>query len=115
MLPRERGCGVGTHLTFGAKRFEVVGGFVNAVLLLSLSFYVALDAIPRLFRPPVLDGSDEWVIIAAIGMCDSKQMRQRAAPACYYLNMTAGMRPSSVDTDRNLVLCSCFACSQASQ
>ena len=37
-------------MTFGAKRFEVVGGFVNAVLLLSLSFYVALDAVPRLFR-----------------------------------------------------------------
>jgi len=30
-----------------------VGGFVNAVLLLSLSMYVALDAIPRLFKPPV--------------------------------------------------------------
>ena len=77
-------------MTFGAKRFEVVGvfktfllfpeqvlrsemdavavgGFVNAVLLLSLSLYVALDAVPRIFRPPVLDGSDEWVAIAAIG------------------------------------------------
>ena len=48
------------------------GGFVNAVLLFSLSLYVALDAIPRLFRPPVLDGSDEWVAIAAIGMSNSK-------------------------------------------
>jgi Co/Zn/Cd efflux system component len=47
------------YLTFGAKRFEVVGGFANALLLLALSLYVALDALPRLMRPPVLDGSVE--------------------------------------------------------
>ena len=63
-----------------------LGGFVNAVLLLSLSFYVALDAIPRLFRPPVLDGSDEWVTIAAIGTCDSKHILYRAvARYCLYI------------------------------
>lgn len=105
---------VGTHLTFGAKRFEVVGGFVNAVLLLSLSLYVALDAIPRLFRPPVLDGSDEWVAIAAIGTCDRKNMRQRAAARCC-LHMTAAARFTSVDTKHDLVSFPCCTCSQAFQ
>ena len=38
------------------------------MLLLSLSMYVALDAIPRIFRPPVLDGSREWVAVAALGV-----------------------------------------------
>lgn len=45
------------------------------MLLLSLSLYVALDAIPRLFRPPVLDGSDEWVAIAAIGVILTRYCR----------------------------------------
>ena len=56
------------YLTFGAKRFEVVGGFANGVLLLALSLYVALDSIPRLLRPIIIDGSPEWVAVAAIGV-----------------------------------------------
>eukprot|EP01052_Picozoa_sp_SAG31_P040730 SAG31_NODE_5975_length_2230_cov_1.133271_1_plen_551_part_10 len=56
------------QMTFGPKRYEAIGGFANGLLLLGLRFYIVLDAIPRLWRPPVLDGSQEWVVIAAIGV-----------------------------------------------
>jgi Co/Zn/Cd efflux system component len=56
------------RMTFGVKRFEVIGGFANGLLLLALCMYILLDAIPRLVRPPVLDGSQEWVMIAAAGV-----------------------------------------------
>ena len=42
----------GAHLTFGAKRFEVVGGFVNAVLLLrykNTSHHIALSLLRSRF------------------------------------------------------------------
>jgi divalent metal cation (Fe/Co/Zn/Cd) transporter len=39
-------------MTYGWKRVEIVGALMNAVFLLALCFYIVLEAIPRLIRPP---------------------------------------------------------------
>ncbi|KAH9592986.1 Cation efflux protein [Trypanosoma melophagium] len=50
-LPREKK----TH-PFGYARYEVLGGFVNAVLLLFIALYIVLESVERLFCPPEING-----------------------------------------------------------
>ena len=49
-MPRRVIIGRSLRYTFGAKRVELAGGVANALLLVSLCAYIALDAVPRLIR-----------------------------------------------------------------
>ncbi|CBH17087.1 cation transporter protein, putative [Trypanosoma brucei gambiense DAL972] len=40
---------------FGYARYEVLGGFVNAVLLLFIAWYVTLESIERIIKPPEIE------------------------------------------------------------
>lgn len=42
--------------TFGFKRAETIGGFVNLILLFVAGFYLAAEGIGRLIQPQVIDG-----------------------------------------------------------
>eukprot|EP00039_Didymoeca_costata_P007568 m.101275 g.101275 ORF g.101275 m.101275 type:complete len:541 (+) comp13737_c1_seq1:159-1781(+) len=61
-----------SKLTYGWRRVEVLGGLFNGLFLISLSVFVALQAIPNLIQPKQLDVSKHEgmyiVIVAGIGV-----------------------------------------------
>eukprot|EP00936_MAST-01D_sp_MAST-1D-sp1_P001012 g1012.t1 len=62
-----KGRGRSDTMTFGWGRAEVIGGLVNAVCLITLCFYVLMDAIPRFIRPPAIDANWTYIGIALAG------------------------------------------------
>ncbi|ORC91719.1 putative cation transporter protein [Trypanosoma theileri] len=59
-------CEKKTH-PFGYARYEVLGGFINAVLLLFVALYVVLESVERLFCPPEID-APYLIHVSVIGL-----------------------------------------------
>lgn len=53
--------------TFGYKRAEVIGAFINLILLIIISVYLVKEGIERFFNPQVIAGTVMF-IIAIIGL-----------------------------------------------
>ncbi len=55
------------HFTYGYKRLNLAGAFINAVVLIAGSAWVLAEAIPRLWNPqmPVADG---MIALAVVGI-----------------------------------------------
>ncbi|CAM9713434.1 unnamed protein product, partial [Scytosiphon promiscuus] len=56
------------ELPFGYKRAEVIGGLMNSVALVSLSAYIILSAIPRLFVPAEVTDGLPYIFLAFGGV-----------------------------------------------
>ncbi|KAK2179645.1 hypothetical protein NP493_478g02007 [Ridgeia piscesae] len=52
--------------TYGYVRAEVLGGFVNALLLLFISFFIFKESIERLFHPPHIH-HDRLLFVSVVG------------------------------------------------
>jgi len=53
--------------TFGYKRAEVIGAFINLILLILISLFLVKEGIERFFNPQVITGPIMFVV-AAIGL-----------------------------------------------
>ena len=55
------------HFTYGYKRLNLAGAFINAVVLIAGSAWVLVEAIPRLWNPqmPIADG---MIALAVVGI-----------------------------------------------
>ncbi|CUA82420.1 cation diffusion facilitator family transporter [Pseudidiomarina woesei] len=55
------------HFTYGYKRLNLAGAFINAVVLIAGSAWVLVEAIPRLWNPqmPIADG---MIALAVLGI-----------------------------------------------
>lgn len=53
--------------TFGLKRAEIVGALANAVFMLLVVFWIAVEAVERLFEPTPVQGP-LVLVVAAIGL-----------------------------------------------
>jgi Cation efflux family len=52
------------HVLFPSRsRFEVVGGFVNAVFLICIALAIVLEGVERLFEPPEIN-SDNLLMVS---------------------------------------------------
>ena len=47
--------------TFGYKRAEILAAFINALVLIAISFYLMIEAVKRFFQPQVVDF--KWMLI----------------------------------------------------
>lgn len=47
--------------TFGFKRAEIIAAFINALVLIAVSFYLMIEAVKRFFQPQEVDF--KWMII----------------------------------------------------
>lgn len=47
--------------TFGYKRAEIIAAFINALVLIAISFYLMVEAVKRFFQPQEVDF--KWMII----------------------------------------------------
>jgi cobalt-zinc-cadmium efflux system protein len=56
-----------TKRTFGYKRIEILAAFINAMILVVISFYLFYEAILRLIEPQEVKGT-LMLIVAAIGL-----------------------------------------------
>ncbi len=55
------------HFTFGFKRAEIIGGFVNLILLFISGIYLLVEGIGKLITPQAIDGSlIVWVSVLAL-------------------------------------------------
>ncbi len=55
------------HFTFGFKRAEIIGGFVNLILLFISGVYLLVEGIGKLISPQAIDGSlIVWVSVLAL-------------------------------------------------
>ncbi len=55
--------------SYGWARAELLGALVNSVFLLSLSFYILLEAVPRFIEPePIPQHGFAFIIFASIGL-----------------------------------------------
>lgn len=48
------------------SRYEVVGGFVNAIFLICIALAIVLEGIERLWEPPEIN-SDNLLLVAVLG------------------------------------------------
>ncbi len=56
-----------SHYTFGFKRAEIIGGFVNLILLFISGVYLLVEGIGKLISPQAIDGSlIVWVSVLAL-------------------------------------------------
>ncbi|KAG8341426.1 putative cation transporter protein [Trypanosoma vivax] len=55
-----------TH-PFGYARYEVLGGFINAVLLLFVAFCVALESVKRIINPPIIEAG-YLMLVSSVGL-----------------------------------------------
>lgn len=55
-----------TH-PFGYARYEVLGGFINGILLLFIAFYVMLESIERLVDPPEIEAK-YLLLVSVVGL-----------------------------------------------
>jgi zinc transporter 5/7 len=54
--------------TYGYGRYEILSGYVNAVFLLFIGYFILVESIERLFRPPEIT-SDSLVLVSFLGLC----------------------------------------------
>ena len=63
--------------SYGYARAEVIAAFVNALLLLALVVFIAIEAVRRLLAPEPVSGG--WVVgIAAVGLVRQSRGDRRA-------------------------------------
>ncbi|KAG5475884.1 hypothetical protein CUR178_03597 [Leishmania enriettii] len=55
-----------TH-PFGYARYEVLGGFINGILLLFIALYVMIESMQRFMDPPKIEGS-YLLLVSVIGL-----------------------------------------------
>jgi len=55
-------------MSYGWVRTEILGGLTNGCFLLSLCFYVVLEAIPKFINPHAIESGFMFMITAAIGL-----------------------------------------------
>lgn len=55
------------EMSFGYKRAEIVGALVNATSLFIMAFYLALEAIARIFKPEPIEGYTV-IVVACIAL-----------------------------------------------
>lgn len=53
--------------TFGYKRAEIIGAFVNLITLVLIALYLIKEAVTRLFNPQPIDGT-VMLVVAIIGL-----------------------------------------------
>eukprot|EP00741_Cyanophora_paradoxa_P013658 tig00020704_g13187.t1 len=53
--------------TYGYGRFEVLGGFVNAVFLVFIAFFIGVEAIERVMEPPEIS-TDRLLLVSVLGL-----------------------------------------------
>jgi len=56
------------EMSYGWARTEILGALANAMFLLSLCFYVILDAFQRFLSPADLESGIPFLVIAALGL-----------------------------------------------
>jgi len=54
---------------YGLARFEVLGGFVNGILLFFTSFGIMVSSIERMLEPRAIVHSDQLFVVACVGCC----------------------------------------------
>lgn len=55
------------HFTYGFRRAEIIGGFINLILLFIAGIYLAVEGISRLIAPQPIDGAIIiWVSVLAL-------------------------------------------------
>ena len=63
-IGRKKACG---KYTYGFKRAEVIGGFVNLILLFISGSYLLIEGIERLIKPEVIEGQIIiWISVLAL-------------------------------------------------
>jgi len=55
-------------MSFGWERAEIVGGLVNAVVLITVCGFIIIEAITRLVDPPVIDHPSLVIVIGCISL-----------------------------------------------
>ncbi|KAK5584611.1 hypothetical protein RB653_006225 [Dictyostelium firmibasis] len=55
-------------MSYGWARAEILGGLTNGCFLLSMSLYVALEAIPRFIKPEPMESGLIFMIVAGSGL-----------------------------------------------
>lgn len=53
--------------TYGYGRYEILSGYTNAVFLLFIGYYIFVESVERLFRPPEIT-SDALVLVSVLGL-----------------------------------------------
>ena len=53
--------------TYGYARYEILSGYVNAVFLLFIGYFIFVESVERLFRPPEIT-SDSLVLVSVLGL-----------------------------------------------
>lgn len=53
------------------KRYEILGAFFNAVFLIALCITIALEALPRLFNPPVIENAALILYVGCAGLASN--------------------------------------------
>jgi len=66
-LERMSGQGATTKLTFGYRRFSVLGALTSAAVLIGGSVFILSEAIPRLLHPEPVSGTG-MLVIAIVGV-----------------------------------------------
>lgn len=65
---QDRDGGATAGLPFGHARLQVLSGLVNALLLVSLCFYLLLAALPRLVEPEELEINNAYLGVSGVSM-----------------------------------------------
>ncbi|KAL7665023.1 Zinc transporter [[Candida] zeylanoides] len=53
---------------FGLKHFEILAGFTNGTLLIGISGSIVFEAVGRLWRPVVLQRTNELIVVSFLGL-----------------------------------------------
>ena len=53
--------------TYGYARYEIISGYVNAVFLLFIGYFIFVESVERLFEPPEIT-SDSLVLVSVLGL-----------------------------------------------
>jgi zinc transporter 5/7 len=53
---------------FGLKHFEILAGFTNGTLLIGISGLIVFEAVGRLWRPVVLQRTNELIVVLFLGL-----------------------------------------------
>ncbi|KYR02107.1 putative zinc transporter [Tieghemostelium lacteum] len=56
------------NMSYGWARTEILGGLTNGCFLLSMSLYVALEAIPKMIHPVPMEGGIIFMSVAGAGL-----------------------------------------------
>lgn len=53
--------------TYGYGRYEIISGYTNAVFLLFIGYFIFVESVERLFKPPEIT-SDSLVLVSVLGL-----------------------------------------------